>query len=83
MLKDKAKLIGIDAARAPVHAKPIYAPGQRFTGRVDLKWDTLPSACNTDHCIAYSETDRGIIQLLDAGQDSPWARIDKAHDLFG
>ena len=59
LLKDTVKLNGIDAAKGPVDAKPIYAPGQIFTGLVKLEWDTLQSASDTDYCITYVAVNSG------------------------
>jgi hypothetical protein len=59
LLKDTVKLNGIDAAKGPVDAKPIYAPGQIFTGLVKLEWDTLQSASDTDYCISYVAVNSG------------------------
>ena len=80
-------LNGIDAAAAPTYAKAIYTYGQRFTGEIKMTWDTLPAACDTDFCIAYSETDRigdqHVVELLQALQAPPADRIAKIYDIFG
>ena len=86
-LKADVTLNGTDAASEPINANAKYAPGQRFTGVIELMWDTLPKAMDTDFCVSYSETDRfgdqHIIQLLEAYQEPPVRRIAKVYAIFG
>ena len=59
---------GVNDACVPRKAKADYRPGEVFTGAVELTWDTLAAAIDTEFCLTYSETDRfgdnHLIELL-------------------